>query len=376
MNTQTARRSAKSGRRWDIDWLRVLAVLLLFPFHTARIFGTFGNWYVKNDQLSQALTYIIAFVIHWHMPLFFILAGAATWFSLRRRSGSQYLRERLTRLLVPFLFGFLVIVPPQIYVGLRQRPSYLRFYPSFFSYADMGHLWFIFYLFLFSLVGLPLFLYLKSQSGGHLMDRLAGFLARPGVILLLPVILLVVTDYLMLHFYPNPVYFITFFIYGYILMADGRLEESIDRYKGVALILGVALFVVWESLVALGVISPDRLQPIPRSLITWFCLMALMGYGRQFLNFTNRFLNYFGEASYPVYILHQTAIVIIGFFVVKWSADLLPKFVTIVVASFVVTVLLYDLVVRRTNVTRFLFGMRLLKKPPETPAARPEEAAA
>jgi hypothetical protein len=378
VNTQTVNKSVKPGRRWDIDWLRVLAVLLLFYVHPARIFYVWDPWYVQNNQLSLTLSRLAVFINHWHMPLFFILAGAATWFSLRRRSGGQYSRERLKRLLVPFIFGFLVIVPPQIYLGLQKDPgyaeSYLRFYPRFFSYADMGHLWFILYLFLFSLVALPLFLYFKRDSGGRLIERLAGFLARPGMIFL-PVVLLIVTDYLLLHFYPNPVYFITFFIYGYIMMADARFEETIDRHKGVALILGLVLFVVWLSLVSLGVIGPDWLQPIPRSFITWFCLIALLGYGKKLLNFTNSFLGYFGEASYPVYILHQTVIVAIGFFVVQWDAGVLVKFITIVAASFVATMILYDLVVKRTNVTRFLFGMRpLKKKSPEAPAARPKAA--
>jgi peptidoglycan/LPS O-acetylase OafA/YrhL len=184
----------------------------------------------------------------------------------------------------------------------------------------------------------------------------------------LPVVLLIVTDYVLLHFYPNPVYFITFFIYGYIMMADARFEEAIDRHKTIALILGLALFVVWLSLVSLDVIHPDWLQPIPRSFITWFCLIALLGYGRQFLKFTNRFLQYFGEAAYPVYILHQTVIVVIGLYVVRWDtstalgtgAGVLVKFVTIVVASFVITAILYE-VVKRTNLTRFLFGMRPLR---------------
>jgi hypothetical protein len=100
MNTQTVNKSVKPERRYDVDWLRVLAVLLLFPYHTARIFDTFDNFYVKNDQLSQALTYIIAYANPWHMPLLFLLAGAATYFALRFRSGGQYALERFKRLLV------------------------------------------------------------------------------------------------------------------------------------------------------------------------------------------------------------------------------------------------------------------------------------
>ena len=200
MNTQTVNKSVKPERRYDVDWLRVLAVLLLFPFHTARIFDTFGNFYVKNDQLSQALTYFIAYVNPWHMPLLFLLAGAATYFALRFRSGGQYALERFKRLLVPFIFGLLVLVPPQSYLGLRNHSDYsgsfLQWYPSFFQVnaADMdayflggftfAHLWFIFYLFLFALVALPLFLFLKSASGQKVVGWLVAFCSWPGTILL------------------------------------------------------------------------------------------------------------------------------------------------------------------------------------------------
>jgi glucan biosynthesis protein C len=373
VNTQTVNASVRPQRRHDIDWLRVLATLLLFYFHSAKIFYLWGPWYIQNAQKSRAVSYVSLFIDHWHMPLFFVLAGAASWFALRKRSGGQYAIERLKRLLVPYIFGLLVIVPPQIYFELRHQRryagSYLEFYPHFFDPAytggtfDMGHLWFILYLFAFSLIGLPLFLYLRRESGQRLMGRLAGFFTRPGVLLLLAIPIML-TDYVLLHFYPNPVYFLTFFLYGYILMADARLEKAIDRHKGVALILGLAVYVIWISLVTRGVIDPNWLQPIWKDLIAWLSLIALLGYGRQFLNFANRFLRYFGEAGYPLYILHQTAIVVIGFYVVQWDAGVLVKLVTIIVASFVISTALYELL-RRTNVTRFLFGMRPLKRGPK-----------
>ena len=163
--------------------------------------------------------------------------------------------------------------------------------------------------------------------------------------------------------YPNPVYFLIYFLYGYILIADERFGQAIDRHKLVALILGVVIYALWIGLVTSGLLrDPDLLKPVRESLIAWLCLIALLGYGRQFLNFTNRFLRYFGEASYPLYILHQTVIVILGFYVVQWSTGILPKLLVIMVASFGITLVLYDLAVRRTNVTRFLFGIRPLRK--------------
>ena len=193
-------------------------------------------------------------------------------------------------------------------------------------------------------------------------------------------ILLLVLPIILLHAvpigYPNPAYFLIYFIYGYILMVDERFGQAIDRHKLVALILGVAIYVVWIAGVTSGFLRARWMESVSESFIAWLCLIALLGYGRQFLNFSNRFLRYFGEASYPLYILHQTVIVIVGYYVVQWSAGVLPKLLVIMGVSFLITLALYDLVVRRTKVTRFLFGMRpLQKKTTEASTVRPEEAA-
>ena len=373
MSVQTANQPTKPQRRWDIDWLRVLATLLLIYYHSARIFYLWGGWYIQDNRKSIVVSYISLFIEQWHMPLFFLLAGAASWFALRRRSGGQYVVERLKRLLVPCVFGVLVIVPPQIYFNLlKYRPSmagsYFRFYPHFFdaNYTggkfDMGHLWFILFLFVFSLVALPLFLYLRSDSGQRLLGKVAPIFCWPGMILTLAIPIIgmkaVPIDY------PSPVYYLIYFIYGFILMANPRFEEAIGKHKVVALILGIALFATWAALWSTDVIQFDWIAPVRESVLAWLCLVALLGYGKRLLSFTNTFLTYFSRASYPLYIFHQTVIVIIGFYVIKLAAGTMVKLALITAASLMISIALYELV-KRTDVTRFLFGMRPLKKQPE-----------
>lgn len=381
-------------RRWDIDWLRISAVLLLFAFHAARIFDNSDEFYVKNAELGTGLSYLVAYFTPWGMPLFFVLAGASTWFALRVRSAGRYVRERATRLLVPFFFGVLVLVPPQSYLGLRSHSDYaatfLEWYPRFFVLIpeDMGgyylgghtwgHLWFILHLFAYSVLALPLFLYLNRESGRRLTSRLATIFSRRGVILLLGIPLLLVTPF------PeivggNPLRYIIVFIYGYLLMADARFEEAIDRHKAVALFLGPGVHLAVAYFDATGRPSgiPAWTEPIVHGYIAgfvpWFFLIALLGYGRRFLNFPSRALSYLGEASYPFYILHQTIIVIVGFCVVQWQTGASVKFLTILATSLVATVVVYDLLVKRTSVTRFLFGMRLKKRALGTSVPRTEE---
>jgi glucan biosynthesis protein C len=94
-----------------------------------------------------------------------------------------------------------------------------------------------------------------------------------------------------------------------------------------------------------------------RNLNTWLWVLALLGLARRYLYFGNRLLAYTGQASYPVYILHQTVIVVIGYYLIHTSLGVAPKYLLIVLASSAVIFLIYDLLVRRMRLTRFLFGM-------------------
>lgn len=369
---------SKPGRVHYIDWLRVLAVLVLIPFHTARIFDIWEPFYAKNDQVSAALSYIFVGAVNpWHMPLFFLLAGASTWFALSFRSAGQYAQERLKRLFVPLIFGVLTIVPTQAFLGARTYGyfggSLFQYYPQFFQAGPTGdlsgymggftpaHLWFVLFLFVLSLVALPFFLYLRREDGQRLIDRLAAFFVRPGTIFLFAVPLIVAGGLPDIGG-KNIFYYFTLFVYGYVLMADARFKEILDRHKMSALVLGLSLLLIYIGISAFGVRIPTWLA-IVRGMcydgfITGFLLIAILGFGQKYLDFTNRALRYASEAAYPFYILHQTVIVIVGFFVVQWDVGVLAKFCTIVAAATLATTLAYELVVKRTNVTRFLFGMK------------------
>lgn len=357
-----------------------MAVFLLFFFHTARIFDPWENFYVQNDPLSSNITYIFVWAIGpWQMKLFFLLAGASTYYALRKRSGGEYARERFKRLFIPFVFGVLVLIPPQSYLGLLNHSDYsesfFSWFPDFFTLQSededgyflgghtWGHLWFIFHLFVYSLVVIPLFLYFNRPSGRRWVSRFASAFTTPGVVFLFPLVLLAMNEC------PeivggNPLFYITFFIAGFLLMSDPRFMETIDRQRIILLILGPVIFAV--ILIMVGTNSwpdlpewaDDVVDGYIDNFVAWFVILTILAYGRRLLNFTNGFLKYFAEGAYALYILHQTLIVIIGYFVVQWDVAIAVKYVLIVALSFGASVLTYDLVVRRTNPTRFLFGMK------------------
>jgi len=391
-----------AGRRTEIDWLRIMAVLLLIFFHSAVIF-CYGNYHVKNDTLTWPFTSFVIFSAHFHMPLFFLLAGASTWLAMGFRSGRQYAIERIRRLAVPFLFGLLTIVPAVYYLetisgsayphheftgGLTRQGfdgNFFEFWGLMFSNGELQywtHLWFILYLLVFSLVALPFFLYMKKGAGQRFIPRIAGVLEKPGAIFL-PAILIIGVELLLrppsiwgitgaLNFVndlPNLVYYGLLFILGFMLYSSPKIGKATERHAGVALTIGLALSGFILVLYWTGSLNPWGMRPAVyfvvalRGLCVWCWMIGLIGLGRKLLTHKNRFLSYASEAAYPFYILHHVPVLAIGFFVVQTDWGLLPKYLFISFSSLAVTIAVYDILVRRTNVTRFLFGMKPKPKP-------------
>jgi fucose 4-O-acetylase-like acetyltransferase len=107
-----------SERRYDLDWLRVLGVLLLIPFHVALIFvlQPYTIMYIRDVVNSPTLSGTTGFIHMWHMPMLFMISGAATYFALGFRSAGEYVRERFLRLFIPLIFGLATYVPFTIYI--------------------------------------------------------------------------------------------------------------------------------------------------------------------------------------------------------------------------------------------------------------------
>lgn len=374
--------TCRSERRHDLDWLRALAVLLLVPFHSALIFSFDpGDIVYVKDQVESQVLIQFAYSIHqWHMPLLFLIAGASTWFALEFRTAGEYLKERFTRLIVPTVFAITALIPPMIYVQFLGKPAFDSFWQFYFQFFEIdwndlsgysgtftpAHLWFVIFLLVFSMVALPLFLYIKRRPGRRLIARLAAFFGRRGAIFflgLLPAAVVLLPD---IGGKP-PFLYITFFIYGYILVADARFQKTMDRHALSALILAVIATLSIVYVVLNDVTFPEySLADILTHLVyyfgQWCWVIAILGLGQKYLNVNNKILSYINEASYPFYILHLPINTIIAYFVIQWDTSVAVKYGVIIAATILATYAVYEVLVRRANVTRFLFGMKPLAK--------------
>ncbi|MFQ5976047.1 MAG: acyltransferase family protein [Candidatus Hydrothermarchaeales archaeon] len=385
--------SKKPERRHDVDWLRVLATFSIVFFHVMRFFDL-DPWAVKNNATSEIVMPFIGFFVQWMMPIFFVISGAAIYFALGFRNPRQFIKARITRIIIPLItVGVFVLVPPQEYIqaitykNIPRGFSKISFYTQYvkniklfigefpFLYLPVQHLWYLEYLFLFSLILLPLFIYLRKNTG--MVSKLAGLTDRGWTIYLfaLPVWLLMsilnpetpLGNVYWFGGWPLLAYPI-FLILGFILFTDKRYEAAIEQQTKSAIKLAIISLIV--ALIAWMKYGEGGLQygtlgyPVfmmLRAFNSWFFIIVFLGLGRKHLSYTSPFLRYFSEASLPIYMLHQTVIVVIGFFIQDWQIGILPKFIFLLIATCIGIMGIYEVLIRRINASRFLFGLKAKK---------------
>jgi hypothetical protein len=371
-----------SERRADLDWLRVGAIVMMLLFHCARFFNE-EDWHVKNGQLSEGMGVFVGVVAQWLMPLFFMLSAMAIWHALGFRTNRQYLAERCKRLLVPFVFGTLVLIPPQVYIERathgRFSGSFFAFYPHYFegwygfggNFAWMGlHLWYLEVLFVLSLLTLPLFRLLRQEGAQRVIARVGWLCEKPGGVFLLA--LPIGCMEWLVNLQPDGIgrrdfggwsllTYLVIFCLGYLVACDGRCRAAMERHRVVAVVGGIIAMSLGYMLVRSGHSSRAGCMAFLRAFNSWFWLVAMFGFGSRHLSFSNGALKYANEAVMPFYVLHQTVIVVLACFLIGWEVGVVAKYAVLLLAAFAVMAAAYELAIRRLAALRFLFGMKSRK---------------
>jgi len=370
-------------RRYDLDWLRVFAILTIFIYHTTRFFNS-EYWHVKNPTTYFAMDIMETILANWIMALIFFISGASLYFALDKGSVGKFIKSKVLRLLVPLaVMGMLILGMLQIFLDRRFHDkfngTFIEFIPRYFQAGNFAwtgvHLWYLEMLFIFSIIFLPLFLWLKQGSGQQLLSKLGSLLASSVAIYLfaLPTILCLVftngedyfgnTDWgggsILTH--------ATFFLSGFMIISNQGIQKAIERFRWLSLAF---VFILFATIFYLFMTIGD--PPIGTSvyvlgralwgLWAWCWVLTILGFGMKRLNFNKPLLAYANEAVLPFYILHHPVLLFVGYFVVQWSIPMAVKFTLIDVFSFALIIVLYEFIVRRVNLFRFLFGMKLLER--------------
>jgi glucan biosynthesis protein C len=407
-------------RRPELDLMRAFVVVGLIVEHAAVVFVSTEGWFVNDPHPNVGFGIFVTWASTWGMPLLMLVSGMGVCYALRHRSAGAFVRERLGRLGVPFVVGMVALVPPMWYLRLMREPdfhmSYGRFWLRFFDLPamakglplraewsaggmvfDPAHTWFLYVLLVWSMVLLPVFLYLRSHRGAGLVDRVAGFVERHGLVTLVAFAAPVMLAEAAFGANDNTgawdrVPFLFFLLYGFLIALDGRFEAALRRGRRVALVAALPASVAlmfWA-----GEIDKSGGELMNGSqtgwsglqaLTGWLWVVAILGYASAIVNGRSRRSSkatpsrsrwarverYANEAVLPFYVLHLPVIVGAAWVIVRWHAPILAKYFALVIASFAGTLALYELLVRRYRVTRLLFGMKAV-----APARDPRRTAA
>ncbi|RIV49141.1 glucan biosynthesis protein [Flagellimonas taeanensis] len=366
-------------RRYDLDWLRVIVFGLLIFYHVGMFFVPWG-WHVKNNVIYDWLRWPMLFLNQWRLPILFTISGMGTYYALGKRSLGKFAWERFLRLGIPLVAGMLLIVPPQVYFERLAEGSfagsYLQYYRSMafdgvYPEGNLSwhHLWFLPYLLLFSWVLSPLFVYLRNHSTTFI-DWIKRLLQKPLRIYLF-VIPLYFVEALVEPFFPvthaliGDWFTIIFngilFFYGFVLIATGNVFwESLTQLKHKALIIGIAAFsgqlVIWLFFEDGYVVHFT--EALLKVVNIWSWILVLFAYASKYLNRPSKGLAYANRAVYPFYILHQTVTVGIAYYLMDLDWGLLPKAFLLIVGTFGISWLIYDLVILRIPWLHPLFGLK------------------
>jgi surface polysaccharide O-acyltransferase-like enzyme len=387
-------------RRYDLDWIRICAFGVLVLYHVGMYYVTW-DWHVNSPHAGPALEPFMLLASPWRLSLLFLVSGAATAFLWERcrRDGARFLGPRSWRLLLPLLFGMLVIVPPQSYFEVVEKlpggyhDGYLAFWARYLAgdgsfcrdddcldLPTWNHLWFVAYLWCYTVVAWAL-LRFAPKACAAAVERLRALLARPGGLLWPLAWLALARMALVARFesthglvddWYNHAQYLPLFLLGIAIARPGPLWGRIEaaRWPALAAALGSWLFIAWYfGHYSDGVPPPEPLRWLQRLLWAvqqWGAIVAILGFARRHAPGDSPARRWLTDAVFPVYILHQTVIVLLA---VWWRPlDLAPwiEGPLLVLATFALCFAGYG-AIRRARWLRPLFGLRRL---PPSPRAR------
>lgn len=399
-------------RRHDLDWIRVGAFLLLILYHVGMFYVPW-EWHVKSSHEIEALEPVMQLTNPWRLTLLFLVSGAATRFladSLARDGAvgaGRLAGSRTLRLLPPLLFAMFVVVPPQSYYEVVEAVTVLAPQPDAYRNAftadfwvryatasgnwcgpDGGclvtptwnHMWFVAYLLVYSLVlaGLLALTFGRLRALGGLLER--GL--RGWGLLVWPIVFLAairwglayrfeITHDLVNDWYNHALSF-SAFLFGFLTARSEALRQGFIRLRWPALILALAAWAAWAGYAweyrAEDAMPADALRRVMRIVYAadqWAFIAAILGFGAMHLNHGGPMLRWLTVGVFPFYIVHQTAIVVVGHHLAQLRLPLAAEAGLLIAATIAVCLLAYE-VARRLGWAGLLLGVRpqAAKRPP------------
>ncbi|WP_235295449.1 acyltransferase family protein [Portibacter lacus] len=350
-----------TDRRHDIDWLRVIAIGLLLIYHIAIIFQPWAMFigFIRSDESVESIWIPMTLLNVWRIPLLFYVSGMGMYFAMRKRNWKQLIIERSKRILLPFAFGYIAITPLHMFVFQKYYNMDLQYY------SHIGHLWFLGNIFFYVIIFLPFFAYLKKENASRFkkaISKIMSFAIGPLSISLFAVLELVAIRPQMYELYAQTwhgfwVGFVAFF-FGFLIMYSGRsFWKTVSKYKWLYIVIASVLFTIRFKQFELLSTS----YSIAIESTCW--ILGVFGLAHRYLNKPSAALTYLSRAAYPIYIIHMFVLFAGALVILPLDIHPLLQFSGICLFTFFWTYFIYELIIRRINFLRPLFGLKMYIPP-------------
>jgi glucans biosynthesis protein C len=349
-----------STRRYDIDWVRVIAIGLLLIYHVAIGFQSWGIMigFIANSKPWVSLWTPMTMLNIWRIPLLFFVSGMGVYFALQNRDWKELLKERATRILVPLMFGIVVIVPLHIFIWQYYYNWEIVYNPN------PGHLWFLGNIFIYVLILCPLLFYLKRNEAGAIATSLRKVFSSPlGLVIVIGAFIM---EAILVNPNPYEMYAFTWhgfflgllaFFFGFCFVLSGiGFWSMMLKWRWAFVLVAAALFTY--RLLQFQM----RVPTYQLSIESNFWIFAVFAFAFRYLNRPSEALNYLSQAAYPVYILHMIFLFLGSFFIFKLNIAVQLQFVLVLLFTVVASFAFYEYIIRRVNFVRPLFGLTIKRK--------------
>lgn len=382
-----AQQEHAAARHYFLDWVRILAFVLLVLYHVGMYYVSWG-WHIKSPDASDTLEPFMFLTNPWRMGLLFLISGVATRFMLSRQKCGQFAATRSGRLLLPLLFGMALIVPPQAYLEVVEKLHYagnyiefLRLYFQAYSgfviegkslaLPTWNHLWFLAYLWVYSMLFAALVR--VAPRWFSVLELWVANKLRGVWLVVLPVAYLAVVRITLLSEHPptnnltndwfNHASYLFLFLFGFVAAKQDRLwlDMAQVRWRSLAIAVAGWMFLVFYF----SYYNDDR--ELPKSVLyfqraiwtltAWNAILALCGFARQHWNHDHPSRAYLNQAVFPVYLVHQSLIIVFAYTVRPLHLPAALEGGVLILATLSVSFAVFE-VVRRVGVLRPWFGLK------------------
>lgn len=385
-------------RLYGLDWLRIGAFGLLIFYHIGMFFVGW-DWHIKSAQPVTWAEPLMLATNPWRLSLLFLVSGVASAYLLAKSRAGVFARSRTARLLVPLVAGMILVVPPQPWVELVVQHGYAASFATFWardyfrfdqlSGLDLptwNHLWFVAYLWVYSLVLALLAAITPARVKAALMrgaeSALAGWRMLLVPLLILWALRLTLypifeeTHGLVDDWYNHATYGLVFAI-GLALAHSEVVRAAFVAMRWPALVvavIGYAGYVAFYLAYPDGGADPDgtmlAIGRFARICEGWGAIVALVGFVLRVPVKDSPARRYLTDAIFPYYIAHQTIIVLVAFWLRPAGLENGAMFAILIATTVIGCALFYELA-RRSGPLRPLFGLKRETRVNESRATSP-----